>query len=77
VGFDDEGSLLKDVLSQVLPLALLDALSLSTLAIPLWFLLTPRGLKVANVLFYLLIVGVGYLLLGLALMGGCPRRASP
>jgi hypothetical protein len=66
-----------DVLGQVLPLALLDTLSLSTLAIPLWFLLTPRGLKVANVLFYLLIVGVGYLLLGVALMGGLSTAREP
>ncbi len=59
-----------DVLAEVLPLALLDALSVSTLAVPLWFLLTPRGLRVGNVLAYLAIVAAGYLLLGCALLAG-------
>ncbi|MEV1286555.1 GAP family protein [Micromonospora sp. NPDC049679] len=58
------------MLGQVLPLALLDTVSVSTLAIPLWFLLAPRGLRFANVYLYLLLVGAGYLLLGIALMGG-------
>ncbi|MCX4673502.1 GAP family protein [Streptomyces sp. NBC_01381] len=58
-----------DVLRQILPLALLDTLSVSTLAIPVWFLLTPRGLRIANVFCYLLLVGAGYLLLGVLLMG--------
>jgi len=59
-----------DVLAEVLPLALLDTLSVSTLAVPLWFLLTPRGLRVRNVLAYLAIVAMGYLLLGCALLAG-------
>jgi cytochrome c biogenesis protein CcdA len=59
-----------DVLAEVLPLALLDTLSVSTLAVPLWFLLTPRGLRVGNVFAYLAIVATGYLLVGCALLAG-------
>ncbi|MFA7765858.1 GAP family protein [Streptomyces sp. NPDC048723] len=57
------------VLGHVLTLALVDALSVSTLAIPVWFLLTPRALRLANVFGYLLIVASGYFLLGVLLMG--------
>ncbi len=59
-----------DVLAEVLPLALLDSLSVSTLVVPLWFLLTPRGLRSGNVLGYLAIVATGYLLLGCLLLAG-------
>jgi hypothetical protein len=59
-----------NVLSEVLPLALLDAISVSTLLIPIWFLLTPRGLRYANVYLYLLLVAIGYLVLGVVLMTG-------
>ncbi|MEV0607828.1 GAP family protein [Polymorphospora rubra] len=61
-----------DVLSQILPLALLDMISMSTLAIPVWFLLTPRGLRAANVFLYLFLVGAGYFAMGLALVSVLP-----
>ncbi|MFF3400308.1 GAP family protein [Streptomyces sp. NPDC002659] len=66
-----------DVLGQILPLALLDTVSVSTLAIPVWFLLTPRGLRIGNVYGYLLIVGAGYLALGLLLLGGLSAVREP
>ncbi len=66
-----------DALGQLLPLALLDTVSVSTLAIPVWFLLTPRGLRVGNVYGYLLIVGAGYLALGLLLLGGLSAVREP
>lgn len=59
-----------NALEQVLPLALLDTVSVSTLIIPLWILLVPRGLRYANVFGYLLLVATGYLLLGIALTSG-------
>lgn len=58
-----------DVLPQVLPLAILDSISVATLAIPVWFLLTPRGLRIRNVVYYLVIVGVLYFFLGVLLIG--------
>ena len=58
------------MLVEVLPLALLDAFGVSTLAVPIWFLLTPHGLRYRNVAGYLLLVAAGYLLLGLALLAG-------
>lgn len=65
-------------LADVLPLALLDALSVSTLLIPLWFLLTPRGLRFGNVFAYLGLVAIGYLIVGVALVGaiGSARDAA-
>lgn len=61
-----------DVVPQVVPLALLDTISVSTLAVPVWFLLTPRGLRIRNVAAYLALVGFGYLSLGLLLMSVFP-----
>lgn len=58
------------MLDQVLPLALLDTVSISTLVIPLWFLMTPHRLRYRNVFLYLFLVATGYLLLGLLLMSG-------
>lgn len=58
-----------ELVSQILPLALLDTLSVSTLAIPVWFLLTPGNLRVGNVLLYLSLVGGSYFLLGVLLTG--------
>lgn len=66
-----------DVLGQVLPLALLDTVSVSTLAIPIWFLLTPRGLRMANVVGYLFLVAFGYLLLGIVLLGAVSVVRKP
>ncbi|MBP2583550.1 hypothetical protein J3A78_004028 [Streptomyces sp. PvR006] len=57
-----------DALGQVLPLALLDTLGVSTIAIPVWFLLLPSGLRFDRVLGYLALVPLGYLLLGLVLL---------
>ncbi|MFF5566310.1 GAP family protein [Streptomyces sp. NPDC012623] len=57
-----------DVLVEVLPLALLDALGVSTIAIPVWFLLMPSGLRIGRVFGYLVLITVGYLLLGLLLL---------
>lgn len=37
-----------NALEQVLPLALLDTVSVSTLIIPLWILMVPSGLRYAN-----------------------------
>ncbi|TQN30343.1 Sap-like sulfolipid-1-addressing protein [Haloactinospora alba] len=62
-----------ELLSQILPLALLDTLSVATLAIPVWFLLTPGNLRVGNVLLYLSLVGGSYFLLGLLLVGVLER----
>lgn len=59
-----------DVLGQILPLALLDTVSVATLAIPVWFLLTPSGLRFRNVYGYLLLVATGYLALGIVLLAG-------
>lgn len=56
------------VLGEVLPLALLDTLGVSTIAIPVWFLLMPSGLRIGRVFGYLLLVSVGYLLLGLLML---------
>ncbi|MGG2463456.1 GAP family protein [Streptomyces sp. RGM 3693] len=58
-----------DVLGEVLPLALLDTLGVSTIAIPIWFLLMPSGLRIGRVFGYLFLVAVGCLLLGLLLLG--------
>ncbi|MBT2364791.1 GAP family protein [Streptomyces sp. ISL-10] len=66
-----------DVLGRILPLALLDTVSVSTLAIPVWFLLTPRDLRIGNVCRYLLLVGAGYLALGLLLLGGLAAVRDP
>ncbi|WP_043635857.1 GAP family protein [Nonomuraea candida] len=57
-----------DILIEVLPLALLDTLSVSTIAIPVWFLLMPRGLRIGYVFGYLFFVAIGYLFLGLLLL---------
>jgi len=57
-----------DVLGQVLPLALLDTLGVSTIAIPVWFLLMPSGLRIGRVFGYLALVSLGYLVLGLVLL---------
>jgi LPXTG-motif cell wall-anchored protein len=62
------------VLGQVLPLALLDTISVSTLVIPLWFLLSQGRLRFGNVFRYLLLVAAGYLVLGIALLGGISAR---
>lgn len=62
-----------DVLADVLPLALLDAVSVSTLLLPLWFLLAPEGVRPANVRRYLLLVAGGYLIVGVALLAGFSR----
>jgi hypothetical protein len=56
------------VLGEILPLALLDTLGVSTIAIPVWFLLMPTGLRIGRVFGYLLLVSAGYLLLGLLLL---------
>ncbi|MFJ2786637.1 MULTISPECIES: GAP family protein [unclassified Streptomyces] len=66
-----------DVLGRIVPLALMDTLSVSTLAIPVWFLLTPRGLRMANVFGYLLSVAAGYLLLGLAMLSALSAVREP
>ncbi|CAM4067130.1 hypothetical protein GCM10009799_46810 [Nocardiopsis rhodophaea] len=66
-----------DLVARVIPLALLDTVSVSTLAIPIWFLLTPRSLRIGNVLAYLLLVGSAYLVLGILLMGLLNRVRSP
>ncbi|MER7990201.1 GAP family protein [Streptomyces noursei] len=58
-----------DVLGEVLPLALLDTLGVSTIAIPVWFLLMPSGLRIGRVFGYLFLVAVGCLLLGMLLLG--------
>ncbi|MER7762630.1 GAP family protein [Streptomyces sp. NPDC097619] len=54
---------------EVLPLALLDTLGVSTIAVPVWFLLMPSGLRTGRVFGYLLLVAAGYLALGLVLLG--------
>lgn len=51
-------------------LALIDATSLGTLVIPVWFLLAAGRPPVKRILVYLAAVGVSYFLLGLALMAG-------
>ncbi|MBQ0983089.1 GAP family protein [Streptomyces sp. F63] len=56
------------VLGEVLPLALLDTLGVSTIAVPVWFLLMPSGLRIGRVFGYLALVAAGYLLLGLLLL---------
>ncbi|MFI1867532.1 GAP family protein [Streptomyces jumonjinensis] len=66
-----------DVLGRIIPLALMDTLSVSTLAIPVWFLLTPRALRMANVFGYLLIVAVGYLALGLLMLSALSAVREP
>ncbi|KIZ19543.1 GAP family protein [Streptomyces natalensis] len=66
-----------DVLGRILPLALLDTMSVSTLAIPIWFLLTPRGLRIVNVFWYLVLVGAGHLLCGVVLMGALSAVRDP
>ncbi len=58
------------VLLEVMPLALLDAISISTLVIPIWFLLTPAVLRVPFVHAYLGLVAAGYLGIGLLLLEG-------
>ncbi|MCX5227491.1 GAP family protein [Streptomyces sp. NPDC006553] len=57
-----------DALGQVLPLALLDTLGVSTIALPVWFLLMPTGLRIDRVFGYLALVSLGYLVLGLVLL---------
>ncbi|MEU2076825.1 GAP family protein [Streptomyces sp. NPDC013489] len=57
-----------DALGQVLPLALLDTLGVSTIAVPVWFLLMPSGLRFDRVFGYLALVPLGYLLIGLVLL---------
>lgn len=64
---------LTELLAQTIPLALLDMVSVSTLAVPLWFLLTPNGLRLANVYLYLVLVASAYLALGLLLSGFLDR----
>lgn len=64
---------LTELVVQAVPLALLDTISVSTLAIPLWFLLTPRGLRLGNVYLYLLFVASTYLVLGVLLAGFLDR----
>ncbi|WP_017622802.1 GAP family protein [Nocardiopsis chromatogenes] len=66
-----------ETLGQLLPLALLDTVSVATLAIPVWFLLAPRGPRIGNVLLYLALVGGGYLLLGVLLTGAVDRLRDP
>lgn len=56
-----------DALGRVLPLALVDTVSMSTLAVPVWFLLVPGRLRGRNVFGYLVVVGAAYLALGVAL----------
>lgn len=65
------------VLGQILPLALMDTLSVATLAVPVWFLLTPRALRMANVFSYLLIVAVSYLTLGLLMLSALSALREP
>ncbi|UAL66006.1 GAP family protein [Streptomyces angustmyceticus] len=55
----------------------MDTLSVSTLGIPVWFLLTPRALRVANVFGYLLIVAFGYLVLGVLMLSALSAVREP
>ena len=58
------------LLGELLPLALLDTMSVSTLLVPVWFLLAPGELRYRNVFGYLLVLAVGYLVLGAGLAAG-------
>ncbi|MCE0537270.1 hypothetical protein LWF15_17350 [Kineosporia rhizophila] len=55
------------LLGEILPLALLDSVSVSTLLVPVWFLLAPGELRYRNVFGYLLVLATGYLVLGVGL----------
>lgn len=59
-----------ELVLQLVVLALIDATSLGTLVIPVWFLLAAGRPPVRRILVYLTAVGVSYFLLGLALMAG-------
>lgn len=56
------------VLGVLTVLALLDSTSFGTLLIPVWFLTAPGRLRVGRVLFYLLVVGGSYALIGIGLL---------
>ncbi|GAB3284487.1 GAP family protein [Kineosporia babensis] len=58
------------VLGEIMPLALLDSVSVATLLVPVLFLLGEGPLRYGNVFRYLLVVAAGYLLLGLLLIAG-------
>ncbi|GLY17587.1 hypothetical protein Kisp01_46010 [Kineosporia sp. NBRC 101677] len=58
------------LLGEILPLALLDSVSVSTLLVPVWFLLAPGDLRYRNVFGYLLVLAVGYLALRVGLAAG-------
>lgn len=59
-----------ELMLKLTALALVDATSLGTLVIPVWFLLAPGRPRVGRVLVYLATVASAYLVLGIALMAG-------
>lgn len=58
------------VLADIVPLALLDSVSVATLLVPVLFLLGAGALRFGNIYRYLAVVAAGYLVLGLVLAAG-------
>lgn len=59
-----------EMLLTLVVLALVDSLSIGTLLVPLFFLLSPAGVRVGRVLLYLATIGGFYFGIGLLVAGG-------
>lgn len=57
-------------------LALVDSLSIGTLAVPVWLMLAPGRPRAQRILFYLFVLAVFYLVVGLVLLGGADALVS-
>lgn len=56
------------VIGPLVALALIDSMSLGTMVIPVWFLITPGRVRVARILIFVFVVAAAYFALGLGLM---------